>query len=52
VANLFAIEPAQVSGTAARWLDLSQLKLVVVGDLAKVEAELRALPELARAQDR
>jgi predicted Zn-dependent peptidase len=52
VGNLFAVTSAQVSDEAARWLDLSQLNLVVVGDLAKVEAAVRALPELAKAEDR
>ena len=52
VGNLFAITPAQVSAMAARWLDLGQLNLVVVGDLAKVESGVRALPELAQAEDR
>jgi predicted Zn-dependent peptidase len=52
VGSLFALTPAQVSGAAQRWLDLSRLNLVVVGDLAKVEGEVRALPELARAEDR
>ena len=52
VANLFAVTPMDVTAMAARWLDLSQLNLVVVGDLAKIEAQLRALPELAGAEER
>jgi predicted Zn-dependent peptidase len=52
VQNLYAVTPEQVSGAAARWLDLSRLELVVVGDLGKVEAGVRALPELAGAEDR
>jgi len=32
-----------------RWLDPAQMKLVVVGELAEIEAALRALPELQGA---
>ncbi len=52
VARLHALTPADVRGAAARWADLSQVKLAVVGDLARVEAAIRALPELAAAEDR
>ncbi|MCU0977155.1 MAG: insulinase family protein [Steroidobacteraceae bacterium] len=52
VANVFAVTPADITAMAARWLDLSQFNLVVVGDLAKIESELRALPELADAGPR
>lgn len=52
VGNLFAVTPEQVSTMAARWLDLGQLKLVVVGDLRKVEASIRSLPELAGVEAR
>ncbi len=52
VANVFAVTPGDITAMAARWLDLSQLNLVVVGDLARIEAQLRALPELAGAEER
>lgn len=49
VARVYAVTPEQVTAMAARWLDLSQLVLVVVGDLAQVEASVRSMPELATA---
>lgn len=49
VARVHVLTPEQVSGAAAAWLNLSQATLVVVGDLAKIEAGVRALPQLQGA---
>jgi zinc protease len=49
VANIHAVTPDEVSERVRRWLDPAQMKLVVVGELAEIEAALRALPELQGA---
>lgn len=52
VANVYRVTPAQVSAAARRWIEPRRMTVIVVGDLAKVETEVRALPELAGAHDR
>lgn len=47
VPAVMAVTPAQMSGAIKSALPLDKLTLVVVGDLATVEPQLKALPELA-----
>lgn len=51
VARVHAVTPAQVSEAARKWIVPSRMTVVVVGDLPKVEAEVRALPQLQGARD-
>lgn len=46
VARVHALTPAGISAAAAHWLDLSQATLVIVGDLSKIGAAVKALPQL------
>jgi len=46
VPGVMATTPAQMQTLAAQWLPLDKATIVVVGDLATVEPQLRALPEL------
>lgn len=47
VPSVLAVTPAQMSAAARVNLPLDRMTLVVVGDLATVEPQLKALPELA-----
>lgn len=49
VASVHAVTPGEVSAAAAGWLDLAAMKIVVVGDLAKIESSMRALPQVEGA---
>jgi zinc protease len=46
VPNVLKVTGSEMQALAARTLPLNRMTLVVVGDLAKVEAQLKALPEL------
>jgi zinc protease len=46
VPNVLKVSGADMQRLAGRSLPLDKLTLVVVGDLAKVEPQLKALPEL------
>ena len=50
VASVHAVTPAQVSEMAARFIAPSKMTVVVAGDLAKVGAGVRALPQLSGAR--
>jgi zinc protease len=50
--RLHRLTPAEVTAVAARRLPPAGLNLVVVGDLAKIGAQLRALPELQGSEVR
>lgn len=50
VARVHAVTPAEVSEMTARFLVPSRMTVVVAGDLAKVAAGVRALPQLAGAR--
>lgn len=49
VASLHAVTPDEVSAAAADWLNLSNMKVVVVGDLGKIESSIRSLPRIEGA---
>ena len=49
VPGVLAVQPAQMQAIAARQLPLDKATIVVVGDLDKVEPQLKALPELKDA---
>ena len=49
VPSVMAVSNEDISRVASTYLDLDQLVLVVVGDMAVVEDQVRALPELANA---
>jgi predicted Zn-dependent peptidase len=49
VASVHAVTPAEVSEMTARFLVPSRMTVVVAGDLAKVAAGVRALPQLSGA---
>jgi len=49
VANVYRVTPDEVSDAARKWIDPQRMTVVVVGDLPRVEAGVRALPELAAA---
>jgi predicted Zn-dependent peptidase len=46
VPGVLATTPAQLQALAKQWLPLDKATIVVVGDLATVEPQIRALPEL------
>jgi predicted Zn-dependent peptidase len=46
VPGVLATTPAQMQALAKQWLPLDKATIVVVGDLATVEPQIRALPEL------
>ena len=46
VPGVLATTPEQMKALAQQWLPLDKATIVVVGDLATVEPQLRALPEL------
>jgi predicted Zn-dependent peptidase len=46
VPGVLATTPAQMQALATQWLPLDKATIVVVGDLATVEPQIRALPEL------
>jgi zinc protease len=46
VPSVLAVTPQQISASAAETLPLGKMTMVVVGDLATVEPQLKALPEL------
>jgi predicted Zn-dependent peptidase len=46
VPGVLATTPAQMQALARQWLPLDKATIVVVGDLATVEPQIRALPEL------
>lgn len=46
IPGVLAVDSAAMQSIAARTLPLEKMTIVVVGDLAKVEPQLRALPEL------
>lgn len=47
VPGVLAVTPDQMQALAREWMPLDRMTLVVVGDLATVEPQLRAMPELA-----
>lgn len=47
VPGVLAVTPGQMQNLAREWLPLDRMTVVVVGDLATVEPQVRALPELA-----
>ncbi|HEU0225584.1 MAG TPA: pitrilysin family protein [Steroidobacteraceae bacterium] len=49
VASVHAVTPAQVSEMAARFIVPSRMTVVVAGDLARVAADVQALPQLSGA---
>jgi zinc protease len=49
VPSLMAVSNDDISRVANEYLDLDQLVLVIVGDIAMIEDQVRALPELANA---
>ncbi len=49
VARVNALTPEQVTAAAAAWLDLSGATVVIVGDLARIEDGVRALPQFRTA---
>jgi zinc protease len=50
VPGVLAVQPTQMRSLAAQQLPLDKMIVVVVGDLAKVEPQLKALPEFKNAQ--
>jgi predicted Zn-dependent peptidase len=50
VPRVMAVTNSQIQQAAREQLPLDKLTLVVVGDLAKVEPQLKALPELQNVQ--
>ena len=50
VPRVMAVSNAQIQQAAREQLPLDKMTLIVVGDLAKVEPQLRALPELQGVQ--
>ena len=50
VPRVLAVTNAQMQQAAREQLPLDRMTLIVVGDLAKVEPQLKALPELQRVQ--
>ncbi|MBO6730491.1 MAG: insulinase family protein, partial [Maricaulis sp.] len=50
VPSLNAVTNDDISRVASTYLDLDNVVLVVVGDLAVIEEQVRALPELANAR--
>lgn len=49
VPGVLAVTPGQMQALAREWLPLDRMTVVVVGDLATVEAQVRALPEFEGA---
>ena len=47
VPGVLAVTPAQMQALAREWMPLDEATVVVVGDLATVEPQIRELPELA-----
>ena len=47
VANIRAVTPAQVTGIARTYIRPDRMTVVVAGDLAKIGASVRALPQFA-----
>jgi zinc protease len=45
IPGVLATTPAQMQALAKQWLPLDRMTVVVVGDLAAIEQEVRALPE-------
>jgi len=50
VANIRAVTPAQVSGMAREFIRTGRMTVVVAGDVAKVGASVKALPQFAGAR--
>lgn len=46
VPGVLAVTPEQMQRLAREWLPLDRMTVVVVGDLAQVESQLKAVPEL------
>jgi predicted Zn-dependent peptidase len=49
VASIHAVTPAEVSDMAARFVRPERMTVVVAGDLAKIGASVRALPQFEKA---
>jgi predicted Zn-dependent peptidase len=49
VASVHAVTPAEVSDMAARFIRAERMTVVVAGDLAKIGASVRALPQFEKA---
>jgi predicted Zn-dependent peptidase len=49
VASIHAVTPAEVSDMAARFIRAERMTVVVAGDLAKIGASVRALPQFEKA---
>lgn len=50
VPNILAVSDADISAVASQYLPLDQMVLVLVGDLATIQADVQALPELDGAR--
>jgi predicted Zn-dependent peptidase len=50
VPNILAVSDAEISGAAQTYLPLDRMVLVLVGDLATIESDVRALPQLEGAE--
>ena len=49
VENVRAVTPADVQAMARTWLDASKMTVVVVGDRAKVEEQVKGVGEIVSA---
>ncbi len=49
VASVYAVTPSEVSEMARRWIVPGRMTVVIVGDLARIADEVRALPQLQGA---
>ncbi len=50
IERMYAVQPAQISAAVRTQIDPKQMTLVVVGDMKKVRASIRALPALRDAR--
>jgi predicted Zn-dependent peptidase len=50
IPSVLAITPAQIQAAAREGIPLEKMTLVVVGDIAKITPQLKALPELKGAK--
>jgi predicted Zn-dependent peptidase len=50
IPGVLAVDAPAIQSIASRTLPLDRMTIVVVGDLAKVEPQLKALPELRNAK--
>jgi predicted Zn-dependent peptidase len=52
IPGVLAVDPPTFQAMASEHLPLEKMTIVIVGDLAKVEPQLRALPELRKVRFR